>query len=173
MRIYNVFSVVVCVVLFLMLFVLVGEIVYDYFVFFMFENVIIGYFLVMKKLVFIVKLGVVVKIDGGGGVCWGEIDLNVWLKENKILGIVVDYFVFVEMMKVFKEMLCVEGIVNGYLLVGLIYIEGVEVGDLIEVCVFDVMLCILYGMVGGWLGIGVFVDMVLCLFNFVVLFDFK
>jgi acetamidase/formamidase len=173
MRTYNAFSAAVCAVLLSTLPASAGEIAYDHFVPLTPENAIIGHFSATKKPVLTVKSGAVVKIDGGGGARWGESDPNAWLKENKIPGTVDDYPALVETMKVLKETPRAEGIANGHLLVGPIYIEGAEPGDSIEVRVLDVTPRIPYGTVGGRPGTGALADMVPRPFNFVVPLDLK
>jgi acetamidase/formamidase len=173
MRKHNVLRGAVCAALFSTLPVWAGEIAYDHFVPFTPENAIIGHFSATKKPVLTIKSGAVVKIDGGGGARWGEDDPNKWLKENKIPGAVTDYPALVETIKVLKETPRAEGIANGHLLVGPIYIEGAEVGDSIEVRVLDVTPRIPYGTVGGRPAIGALGDMVPRPFSFVVPLDLK
>jgi acetamidase/formamidase len=173
MRKYNLLSAAVLAVAFSALSVRAGEIAYDHFVPLTPENAIIGHFSPTKKPVLTIQSGAVVKIDGGGGARWGEEDPDKWLKDNKVPGKVADYPALVETMKVLKETPRAEGIANGHLLVGPIFIEGAEPGDSIEVRVLDVTPRIPYGTVGGRPGTGALADMVPRPFNFVVPLDMK
>jgi len=173
MRKYNVLSAAVFAAVLSATSVRAGELAYDHFVPFTPENAIIGHFSPTKKPVLTIKSGAVVKIDGGGGARWGDEDPNKWLKDNKIPGTVADYPALVETMKVLKETPRAEGIANGHLLVGPIFVEGAEPSDSIEVRVLDVMPRIPYGTVGGRPAIGALGDMVPRPFNFVVPLDLK
>lgn len=173
MRKLHAFSVAACTALLSISPARSMEIAAEYHVPFTPENAIIGHYSATKKPVLTVKSGAIVEIDGGGGARWGEDDPNKWLKGNKIPGKVDDYPALLETIKVLKETPRAEGIPNGHLLVGPIYIEGAEAGDSIEVRILDVTPRIPYGTVGGRPAIGALGDMVPRPFNFVVPLDLK
>ena len=149
------------------------EIPYDHFVPFTPENAIIGHYSATKKPVLTIKSGATVRIDGGGGQRWGEEDPNKWLKENNIPVTIETCPALAETVRVLKETPRAEGIANGHLLVGPIFIEGAEVGDSIEVRILDVTPRIPYGTVGGRPGSGALPDLVPRPFTFVVPLDLK
>jgi acetamidase/formamidase len=149
------------------------EIPHEYHVPFTPENAIIGHFSATKKPVLTVKSGAIVRIDGGGGQRWGESDPDQWLKENNIPLTLATSPALAETVRVLKETPRAEGIPNGHLLVGPIYIEGAEVGDSIEVRILDVTPRIPYGTVGARPGSGALPDMVPRPFSKIIPLDLK
>jgi acetamidase/formamidase len=149
------------------------EVPYDHLVPFTPENAIIGHYSASKKPVLTVSSGAVVRIDGGGGQRWGTEDPDTWLKANNIPATVATNAAIAETIKVLKETPRAEGIPNGHLLVGPIYIEGAEPGDSLEVRVLDVTPRIPYGTVGGRPGTGALGDVVPRPFNKIIPLDLK
>ena len=135
------------------------------------ENAIIGHFSPTNKPVLTMKSGETVTIDGGGGQRWGTEDANTWLKANKIPATVESNACIAETIKVLKETPRAEGIPNGHLLVGPVYIEEAEPGDTLEVRILSVVPRIPYGTVGGSPGRGGLPDLVPVPFNYVVMLD--
>ncbi|HKB92569.1 MAG TPA: acetamidase/formamidase family protein [Opitutaceae bacterium] len=152
---------------------LAAEPKYDVYVPFTPENAIIGHFSPIKTPVVKIKSGDTVKIDGGGGQRWGDKDPNAWLKENGIDGTIETIPALAETVKVLKETPRVEGIPNGHLLVGPIYVEGAEPGDTLEVRVVAVIPRIPYGTTGGSPASGAIPDLVPRPFTHIVKLDMK
>lgn len=135
------------------------------------ENAIIGHYSATKKPVLVVKSGETVSIDGGGGQRWREGEANAWLKENHIPATLENCPALAETVRVLKETPRAEGIANGHLLVGPVYIEDAAPGDTLEVRILSVVPRIPYGTVGGSPGRGGLPDLTPVPFNFVVMLD--
>jgi acetamidase/formamidase len=147
---------------------------YDYSVPLTPENVALGHFSWTKEPVIRVKSGAIVKIDGGGGIRWNDTtDPVVWLKENNIAATLEDTPALAETLKVLKENKRAPGIPGGHMLVGPVYVEGAEPGDMLEVRILDVRPRIPYGTVSALPGRGGIPDLVPRPFTRVVHYDLK
>jgi acetamidase/formamidase len=131
---------------------------YDYYVPLTPENAIIGHYSATKKPVLSVKSGAVVKIDGGGGggaVRGDNPDPAKWLADNNILSTPGTLAALQETARVQKETPKLPGPSNGgHLLVGPVYIEDAEPGDMLEIRILDVTPRITFGTTGGAPGRG-------------------
>jgi len=131
------------------------EVPYDYLVPCTPENAIFGYFSPTKKPVVTVKSGAVVRIEGGGGNKWKDVDdPNTWLKENNIPITVESNVALSQIVKALKESPnrlppppdAKPGTrVGGHFLIGPVYIEDAEPGDSLEVRILDITPRLPYG----------------------------
>ncbi len=130
---------------------------FDYHVALTPENAIIGHFSSTKKPVVTVPSGAVVLIDGGGGggaVRGDNPDPAKWLADNNIPSTPETLQCLKETALVMKETPKLPGRPGGHLLVGPVYIEGAEPGDMLEVRILDVTPRITFGNTGNTLGHG-------------------
>ena len=147
---------------------------YDYHVPLTPENALIGHFSPTKKPVVRIKSGQTVKIDGGGGVKWGDKDdPDAWLKANGIEGSLATIPALAETVKVLKETPRAPGISSGHLLVGPVYVEEAEPGDTLEIRILSIVPRIPYGNNGGSPGGGGIPELTPRAFSKVVKLDLK
>jgi len=133
------------------------DIPYDFHVPLTPENAIIGHYSATKKPVIIVKSGSVVKIDGGGGgaaVRGDNPDPVKWLADNNIPSTPETLVCLNETALVQKETPKLPGKPGGHLLVGPVFIEEAEPGDMLEVRILDVTPRITFGSTGSTPGHG-------------------
>lgn len=147
---------------------------YDVFVPLKPENVSLGHFPFDVPPILTVKSGTKVKIDGGGGVRWGDGDPVAWLKENGIKETLAELPALTESMAVIKSSrrappappppgvaaAAATASGGGHTLVGPIAIEGAEPGDSVEIRILDVRPRIPYGFVSTSPGRGGIPDLV-------------
>ncbi|MCX6955263.1 MAG: acetamidase/formamidase family protein [Verrucomicrobia bacterium] len=151
------------------------------------ENVSLGHFPYDVAPILTVKSGTKVKIDGGGGVRWGDGDPAAWLKENGIKETLAELPALTESMAVIKSSrrappappppgvaaAAATASGGGHTLVGPIAIEGAEPGDSVEIRILDVRPRIPYGFVSTSPGRGGIPDLVPRPFAQIVKLDTK
>ncbi len=133
------------------------DVPYDYHVAFIPENALIGHYSASKKPVLEVPSGAVVKIDGGGGggaMRGDNPDPVAWLNENHVPVTPGTLETLQETARVQKESAKAPGGMGGHLIVGPIYVDGAEPGDMLEVRILDVTPRITFGVTGGAPGRG-------------------
>lgn len=133
------------------------DLAYDFHVPLTPENAILGHYSATKKPVVTVPSGAVVKIDGGGGggaVRGDNPDPRKWLEENNIPVTAEAITCLLETAKVMKDTPRLPGKSGGHLLVGPIYVQDAEPGDMLEVRILDVTPRLTFGNTGNTPGHG-------------------
>lgn len=144
---------------------------YDHYVPLTPENSVIGNFPARKAPILTIRSGETVRIDGGGGNRWGDMEPEAWLKENGISATEQELVAIREIDAVVKHTQRDGDIKNGHLMVGPIAIEGAEPGDTLEVRVISVKPRIPYGTVAQRQGRGAIPDEVPVAVTKIVQFD--
>jgi acetamidase/formamidase len=145
------------------------------------ENVSLGFYPFDAKPIATVKSGTTVKINGGGGSRWGDVDPAKWLKDNNLPDTLEGTPAIAETIAALKggrraanpDAKPGTPLPAGHMLVGPIAVEGAEPGDSIEVRILDVRPRISYGTVSTLPGKGGIPDLVPRPFSQIVRYDLK